>query len=58
MILHRSFLSIKGRGWARVKEGGRKVLTRLMGLLVMAISIQFIINGIKDILPEFVSVLP
>ena len=38
-------------------EGGRKVVTRLMGLLVMAISIQFVINGIKDILPEFAQVL-
>lgn len=38
-------------------EGGRNVVTRLMGLLVMAISIQFVINGIKDILPEFAQVL-
>ncbi len=38
-------------------EGGRNVITKLMGLMVMAISIQFIINGIKDILPEFVQVL-
>jgi len=40
-----------------LKEGGRKVVTRLMGLMVMAISIQFIINGIKDILPEFIEVV-
>jgi len=38
-------------------EGGRNVVTRLMGLLVMAISIQFVINGIKDILPEFAQVI-
>ena len=38
-------------------EGGRNVVTKLMGLLVMAISIQFVINGIKDILPEFAQVL-
>jgi len=38
-------------------EGGRNVVTRLMGLLVMAISIQFVINGIMDILPEFARVL-
>ena len=37
-------------------EGGRKVVTRLMGLLVMAIAIQFIINGIQDILPEFLAI--
>jgi len=40
-----------------LKEGGRKVVTRLFGLLVMAIAIQFVINGIKDILPEFVEIL-
>jgi len=40
-----------------LREGGRKVVTRLMGLMVMAISIQFIINGIKDILPEFMDIL-
>lgn len=40
----------------RLKEGGRRVITRLMGLLVMAIAVQFIINGIKDILPEFIEI--
>lgn len=39
------------------KEGGRNVVTKLMGLLVMAISIQFIINGIKDIIPEFIEAI-
>ncbi len=33
---------------------GRKVVTRLMGLIVMAIAVQFIINGIKDVIPEFI----
>jgi multiple antibiotic resistance protein len=33
---------------------GRRVLTRLMGLIVMAIAIQFILNGIRDVLPDFV----
>jgi multiple antibiotic resistance protein len=42
---------------AVLKEGGRNVVTRLMGLLVMAISIQFIINGIKEILPEFIEIV-
>jgi len=42
---------------AILKEGGRKVVTRLLGLVVMAISIQFIINGIKDILPEFIELV-
>jgi multiple antibiotic resistance protein len=38
-----------------LKEGGRRVVTTLMGLIVMAIAIQFFINGIKDILPEFMA---
>lgn len=39
---------------AVLKEGGRAVMTKLMGLIVMAISIQFIINGIKDAIPMMV----
>ena len=38
-----------------LKEGGRSVVTKLMGLLVMAIAVQFIINGIKDVFPEFLA---
>lgn len=40
-----------------LKEGGRRVVTTLMGLIVMAIAIQFFINGIKDILPEFMVIV-
>jgi multiple antibiotic resistance protein len=40
----------------RLKEGGRNVVTKLMGLIVMAIAIQFIINGMKDVLPEFIEI--
>ena len=42
---------------AILKEGGRKVVTKLLGLIVMAISIQFIINGVKDIIPDFMEVI-
>ncbi|KAF5429024.1 multiple antibiotic resistance protein [Candidatus Methanophagaceae archaeon] len=38
-----------------LKEGGRRVVTTLMGLIVMAIAIQFFINGIMDILPDFMA---
>lgn len=38
-----------------LKEGGRHVVTKLMGLLVMAMSIQFIINGIIDIAPQLIA---
>jgi len=40
---------------ARLKEGGRQVVTKLMGLLVMAIAVQFIINGIMDVFPDFLA---
>ncbi|MEA1999105.1 MAG: MarC family protein [Euryarchaeota archaeon] len=40
-----------------LKEGGRRVVTTLMGLIVMAIAIQFFINGIKDILPDFMAIV-
>jgi len=39
-----------------LKEGGRRVVTTLMGLIVMAIAIQFFINGIMDILPDFMAI--
>jgi multiple antibiotic resistance protein len=38
-----------------LKEGGRHVITRLMGLLVMAIAIQFMINGVIDIIPDLIA---
>lgn len=41
---------------ALLGEGGRNVVTKIMGLIVMAISVQFVINGIKDILPELVRI--
>lgn len=40
----------------RLGDYGRRVVTRFMGLLVMAIAVQFIINGIKDVLPEFIAI--
>jgi multiple antibiotic resistance protein len=41
----------------RLQEGGRKVVTKIMGLIVMAIAIQFIINGIIDILPDLIQIV-
>ena len=37
-------------------DEGRKVVSRLMGLIVLAISIQFIINGIGDVLPDYIRI--
>ncbi|MFH1016938.1 MAG: MarC family protein [Pseudomonadota bacterium] len=36
-----------------VGASGVRVMNRLMGLLLAAISIQFIINGLKDLVPDF-----
>ena len=38
-----------------IREGGRHVITKLMGLLVMAIAIQFMINGVIDIIPNLLA---
>lgn len=40
-----------------VKEKGMKVLVKLMGILVCAIGIQFIVNGIIDNIPIILSYL-
>lgn len=57
IIIASYFMMIKSENINKIfREGGRKVVTRLMGLLVMAIAIQFIINGIKDVIPEFIEV--
>jgi multiple antibiotic resistance protein len=37
-----------------IGTSGVRVMNRLMGLLLAAISIQFIINGVKDLIPDFV----
>lgn len=38
-------------------EGGWKAVSRLMGLIVLSIAVQFIINGIGDVLPDLVAIL-
>lgn len=44
------------RLFSLLRDEGRKVLTKLMGLIVLSIAIQFIINGIGDVLPMFVEI--
>jgi multiple antibiotic resistance protein len=36
-----------------IGPSGVRVMNRLMGLILAAIAVQFVINGIKDLLPEF-----
>lgn len=43
--------------YERLKDEGRAIMTRMLGLIVMAIAVQFVINGIKDILPEFLAIV-
>lgn len=38
-------------------EGGVRILTRLMGLILAVIAIQFVLNGIKGAIPTFAPVL-
>lgn len=45
------------RLFSLMREEGRKALTKLMGLIVLSIAIQFIINGIGDVLPGFVDIV-
>ncbi|MFP4170372.1 MAG: MarC family protein [Methanomassiliicoccales archaeon] len=57
IILVSYIMMVRSEDVNRLLGSGRRVVTRLLGLMVMAIAIQFVINGIKDILPEFVEVL-
>lgn len=36
---------------ARLGESGTRILMRLMGLLLAAMAVQFVLNGIKDVCP-------
>lgn len=55
MILNYLFMKNSQRVRDIVKEKGMKVLVKLMGILVCAIGIQFIVNGIIDNIPIIVS---
>jgi multiple antibiotic resistance protein len=51
-----SYLAMKHseRIFSALRAEGRKAISRLMGLIVLAISVQFIINGIGDVLPDLI----
>jgi multiple antibiotic resistance protein len=51
IILSQSSLLLKVLG-----ASGVRVMNRLLGLILAAISIQFVINGIKDLIPEFAKI--
>lgn len=40
-----------------IGASGIRVMNRIMGLLLSAISIQFVINGIKDLIPDFMKLI-
>ncbi len=52
IILSSSTVLLKAIG-----PSGVRVMNRLMGLLLAAISIQFMINGIKDLIPDFIKLI-
>jgi multiple antibiotic resistance protein len=45
---------LSGAGWAQRRLGktGISVLERVMGLLLAAIAVQFVIDGLRDVLPH------
>lgn len=51
-ILVNSIMLVKVIG-----QSGIRVMNRILGLLLSAIAIQFVINGIKDLIPEFIRVM-
>lgn len=50
-----TYLILANAGWLLKWLGasGVRVMNRLMGLVLAGISVQFVINGLKDLLPEF-----
>ena len=56
MIISKLVMVHSERLFSVMREEGRKVLSKLMGLIVLSIAIQFIINGIGDVLPMFVEI--
>jgi multiple antibiotic resistance protein len=44
-------LAAGGRLLSRLGETGVRILMRLMGLLLAAMAVQFVINGISDVWP-------
>jgi len=57
MILNYLILNNSEKVREIVKEKGMKVLVKLMGILVCAIGIQFIVNGIIDNIPIILNFL-
>jgi multiple antibiotic resistance protein len=46
-----SFLILAAADWvsSHFHETGIRILSRMMGLLLTAIAVQFILNGLKDV---------
>lgn len=57
LVLMYFILSHASKMTTIVGEGGVKILTRLMGLILAVMAVQFVLNGIKGALPALAPIL-
>ncbi|MDO8526313.1 MAG: MarC family protein [Deltaproteobacteria bacterium] len=57
LVLIYYILTHSGKMLDILKVTGVGVMTRIMGLILTVIATQFVINGVKDLLPEFAKLL-
>jgi multiple antibiotic resistance protein len=52
MLLSYIFFSFAARIMSVLKESGLRLLTRLMGLILAALAVEFVISGVKTAFPS------
>jgi multiple antibiotic resistance protein len=54
-----SYYVLRGATWleARLGQTGINVMQRVMGLILAAIAVQFVVDGIQSVLPGFAAAL-
>jgi multiple antibiotic resistance protein len=51
-------LSNSHRVQARLGETGQRILSRIMGLILCTIAVQFVLDGARDALPALLQSVP